>query len=66
MEKLILSILFYLVTLCKDILLCNKDCDIGFYTLSYHMCETSSLHTYEVNLDLSLNPGVTEVVSEPC
>jgi hypothetical protein len=24
----------------KDISLCNKDCNIGFYTLSHRMCET--------------------------
>jgi hypothetical protein len=37
----------------------NKNCDIDFYTLSCHICETLSWHTYEMYLDLSLNLGVT-------
>jgi hypothetical protein len=37
----------------KDISICNKDCDIGFYTLSRHMCETWSSHAYEIHLELS-------------
>lgn len=35
-----------------------KVCDIGFYTLTHHICEIWSWHIYKMYLGLSLNLGV--------
>jgi hypothetical protein len=37
-DNKIISSFYLLSFILKDILLCNKDCDICFYTLSHYMC----------------------------
>jgi hypothetical protein len=37
-----LSSVYFIKFFVKTFLLFNKDCDIGFYTLSHHVCATSS------------------------